>query len=154
MFAGTIVFLPEETEKYVEINIVDDEYFEEDKQFYIKLHNLRIKNAKGFFECVPDLLVSNLSQQCDLLKRLDRQLNGLLPSLRVITLPIAQEPCKILRACVQLRQNAATATVRILDDDHGGIFQFDNANLEVPETVGEAQFVVVRTQGMLFLSYL
>ena len=131
---------------------MDDEQFEEDEQFYIKLGNLRVENICGDAEPIPELNLINLSLQSDLLKRTTQQSNGLQAPTLILTAIVAQEPCKLLKTCIQLKQSAATATIRILDDDHSGIFQFEKGNEEVPETIGDAVFVVLRMSGMIFAS--
>ena len=135
------------------MEIIDDEEFEEDEQFYIKLGNIRVENSMGDIESIPDLNVSNLAMQNELMKRITQQTSGLQPALRVATVPLAEEPAKLLRASVQLKQSSATATVRILDDDHGGIIQFEKGSAEVPETIGETIFRVMRTVG-IYLQFL
>jgi len=39
------------------------------------------------------------------------------------------------------------ATVMILDDDHAGIFHFDQADISFPESIGEAKIRVGRSSG-------
>merc|ERR1712168_1738747 len=39
------------------------------------------------------------------------------------------------------------ATVMILDDDHAGIFHFEGASIEFPESCGEALIKVCRSSG-------
>ena len=39
------------------------------------------------------------------------------------------------------------ATVMILDDDHGGIFHFDQSDISFPESIGEAKIRVARSSG-------
>lgn len=41
----------------------------------------------------------------------------------VATAPLATGPSRVLGTHVQIVQSAATATVRVLDDDHAGVFQ-------------------------------
>uniref|UniRef100_A0AAY4EUI8 Calx-beta domain-containing protein n=1 Tax=Denticeps clupeoides TaxID=299321 RepID=A0AAY4EUI8_9TELE len=38
---GTLVFKPKETKKEIKIDIIDDDVFEEDEHFFVRLHNLR-----------------------------------------------------------------------------------------------------------------
>lgn len=47
------------TENFVDVEIIDDEAFEEDEQFYIKLKNLReLDPATGTFACCTRLYCS------------------------------------------------------------------------------------------------
>nr|AAB52920.1 Na/Ca exchanger [Doryteuthis opalescens] len=47
---GTLVFYPMETHKQFPISIIDDDIFEEDEHFYIRLSNLRVGDSNGLFE--------------------------------------------------------------------------------------------------------
>ena len=43
--------------------------------------------------------------------------------------------------------NPTMATVMILDDDHGGVFHFDQEDISFPESIGEAKVRVARSSG-------
>jgi len=43
--------------------------------------------------------------------------------------------------------NPTMATVMILDDDHGGIFHFDQSDISFPESMGDAKIRVARSSG-------
>uniref|UniRef100_A0A7N6BPI3 Calx-beta domain-containing protein n=1 Tax=Anabas testudineus TaxID=64144 RepID=A0A7N6BPI3_ANATE len=47
---GTLVFKPGETRKEIKIGIIDDDIFEEDEHFFVRLLNLRVGDAEGMFE--------------------------------------------------------------------------------------------------------
>ncbi|CAB1347722.1 unnamed protein product [Coregonus sp. 'balchen'] len=47
---GTLVFKPGETCKEIKVGIIDDDIFEEDEHFFVRLLNLRIGDAEGMFE--------------------------------------------------------------------------------------------------------
>ncbi|XP_041851092.1 sodium/calcium exchanger 2b [Melanotaenia boesemani] len=47
---GTLVFKPGETSKDIKIGIIDDDIFEEDEHFFVRLLNLRVGDAEGMFE--------------------------------------------------------------------------------------------------------
>ncbi|XP_027766965.1 sodium/calcium exchanger 2-like, partial [Empidonax traillii] len=47
---GTLVFKPGETRKELAIGIIDDDIFEEDEHFFVRLLNLRVGDAEGMFE--------------------------------------------------------------------------------------------------------
>ncbi|XP_038623362.1 sodium/calcium exchanger 2 [Tachyglossus aculeatus] len=49
---GTLVFKPGEALKELRIGIIDDDIFEEDEHFFVRLLNLRVGDAEGMFE--PD----------------------------------------------------------------------------------------------------
>merc|ERR1719419_84990 len=47
---GTLTFGPGETQKHVTLEVLDDDVFEEDEHFYIRISNLRRKDGKSFKE--------------------------------------------------------------------------------------------------------
>nr|XP_046170561.1 sodium/calcium exchanger 2-like [Oncorhynchus gorbuscha] len=47
---GTLVFKPGDTRKEIKVGIIDDDIFEEDEHFFVRLLNLRIGDAEGMFE--------------------------------------------------------------------------------------------------------
>ncbi|KAL0972983.1 hypothetical protein UPYG_G00197310 [Umbra pygmaea] len=47
---GTLVFKPGETHKEIKVGIIDDDIFEEDEHFFVRLFNLRVGDAEGMFE--------------------------------------------------------------------------------------------------------
>ena len=101
---GTLRFQPGETHVQFELTIIDDDIFEEDEHFYVRLNNQRLgEPGPGF--------------------------SGDITRLR----------CQLA--------NPSMATVMILDDDHAGIFHFEEKKTSVPESVGEAHLRVVRSSG-------
>merc|ERR1711868_202259 len=81
--SGTLTFGPGVTEQKVELEVMDDDVFEEDEHFYIRISNPRRKDGIE----IPNMNVDG----------------EMVPSLQ---LGIAH-----------------MATIMILDDDHGGVFQ-------------------------------
>ncbi|XP_034095465.1 sodium/calcium exchanger 2-like [Gymnodraco acuticeps] len=47
---GTVVFKPGETRREIKVGIIDDDIFEEDEHFFVRLLNLRVGDAEGMFE--------------------------------------------------------------------------------------------------------
>ncbi|XP_034024426.1 LOW QUALITY PROTEIN: sodium/calcium exchanger 2-like [Thalassophryne amazonica] len=47
---GTLVFKPGDTQKEIKVGIIDDDIFEEDEHFFVRLLNLRVGDAEGMFE--------------------------------------------------------------------------------------------------------
>ncbi|XP_070762703.1 sodium/calcium exchanger 2b isoform X12 [Enoplosus armatus] len=47
---GTLVFKPGETRKEIKVGIIDDDIFEEDEHFFVRLLNLRVGDPEGMFE--------------------------------------------------------------------------------------------------------
>ncbi|NXI38896.1 NAC2 protein, partial [Galbula dea] len=102
---GTLIFKPGETSKELKIGIIDDDIFEEDEHFFVRLLNLRVGDAEGMFES-------------------DSEEN---PKGKLVA-PLV-------------------ATVTILDDDHAGIFTFQDRLLHVSECQGTVEVKVVRSSG-------
>ncbi|NXF42070.1 NAC2 protein, partial [Nyctibius bracteatus] len=102
---GTLIFKPGETLKELKIGIIDDDIFEEDEHFFVRLLNLRVGDAEGMFE----------SDSADH------------PKGRLVA--------------------PSVATVTILDDDHAGIFAFQERLVHVSECQGTLEVTVVRGSG-------
>merc|ERR1712200_84011 len=91
----------------------DDDVFEDDEHFYIRMGNLRRKDGMPFAEIdVEDAETGNVSRQ---------------PNIQLGT--------------------PHMATIMILDDDHGGIFGFEDAEAEIVESVGIYELKVQRISG-------
>ncbi|XP_045593304.1 sodium/calcium exchanger Calx-like [Procambarus clarkii] len=110
---GTLVFLPGETQKTFKLEVIDDEVFEEDEHFYVRLSNMRLGTADG---TATTHAVNGASSQ-------------------------PQEPIKMELAAPYV------ATIMILDDDHGGIFNVSEKDVEIVETIGKYELKVVRWSG-------
>merc|ERR1712001_707982 len=109
---GTLTFGPGETQKMVTLEVLDDDVFEEDEHFYIRISNLRRKDGKAFSEI-------SVTGEDGIAK--------MQPSIQLGT--------------------PHMATIMILDDDHGGIFSFDDAEVEVVESVGTFELELKRISG-------
>merc|ERR1712121_362510 len=109
---GTLTFGPGETQKMVTLEVLDDDVFEEDEHFYIRISNLRRKDGKAFSEI-------SVTGEDGIAK--------MQPSIQLGT--------------------PHMATIMILDDDHGGIFSFDDAEVEVVESVGTFDLELKRISG-------
>merc|ERR1719389_208468 len=109
---GTLTFGPNETQKHVTLEVLDDDVFEEDEHFYIRISNLRRKDGKAFkeIEVTDD--------------------NGK----------------RSMQASTQMG-TPHMATIMILDDDHGGIFGFEDSEAEIVESVGTYELEVKRISG-------
>uniref|UniRef100_UPI00398F6CE3 sodium/calcium exchanger 3-like isoform X3 n=1 Tax=Pristiophorus japonicus TaxID=55135 RepID=UPI00398F6CE3 len=102
---GTLIFKPGETVKEITVGIIDDDIFEEDEHFFVRLGNLQSGDAEGMFDSDPTDY----------------------PKGRLVS-PLV-------------------ATVTILDDDHAGIFTFEDKVYHVSESVGVMELKVLRTSG-------
>lgn len=109
--SGTIVFRPGEIQQQVFITVIDDDIFEEDEHFYVRLSNPRYLNR------MPDAVPAA---------------NGTIGGVVVPPLELG---------------TPSIATVMILDDDHSGVFGFQDAAQEVSESVGEYRLRVARCSG-------
>ncbi|XP_067943645.1 sodium/calcium exchanger 3-like [Watersipora subatra] len=93
---GTLVMMPGQLTSSLTITIIDDDIFEEDEHFYVKLSNPKFSK---------------------------------------------DSTVKVMLG------TPAVATVMILDDDHAGIFHFEEEELNTPESVGEYHVMVQRSSG-------
>merc|ERR1712128_5243 len=109
---GTLTFGPGETQKMVTLEVLDDDVFEEDEHFYIRISNLRRKDGKNFSEM-------SVTGEDGIAK--------MQPSIQLGT--------------------PHMATIMILDDDHGGIFSFEDAEVEVVGSVGTFELDLKRISG-------
>merc|ERR1712002_341894 len=94
------------------MGVLDDDVFEEDEHFYIRISNLRRKDGKPISE---------------------------------ISAPDASGAMKV-QPSTQLG-TPHMATIMILDDDHGGIFGFEDTEAEIVESVGTFDLEVKRISG-------
>merc|ERR1712213_31935 len=109
---GTLTFGPGEKEKRVTLEVLDDDVFEEDEHFYIRISNLRRKDGRNFKEIEVE----------------------------------SDDGKKSMQASTQLG-TPHMATIMILDDDHGGIFGFEDGEAEIVESVGIYECKVQRISG-------
>ena len=105
--SGTLTFGPGVKEQQVELSVEDDDVFEEDEHFYIRISNPRRKDGIE----IPNMDVEG----------------EMVPALQLGT--------------------PHMATIMILDDDHGGVFQFENHEAEIVESVGVFELTVARMSG-------
>ncbi|CAG0923494.1 unnamed protein product, partial [Notodromas monacha] len=111
--SGTLVFRPGDRHQTFDLTVIDDDVFEEDEHFYVRLSNLRVQYPDGRVEVAPTP---------------GRQAAGGRPFPAKLDAP-------------------ALATVMILDDDHCGIFNLADKDMEIVESVGECEVKVTRWSG-------
>jgi len=109
---GTLTFGPGETQKMVTLEVLDDDVFEEDEHFYIRISNLRRKDGMPFSQIKAENEDGSITMQ---------------PSCQLGT--------------------PHMATIMILDDDHSGIFGFEDAEAEIVESVGTFELKIQRISG-------
>merc|ERR1712168_1738372 len=109
---GTLTFGPGETQKMVTLEVLDDDVFEEDEHFYIRISNLRRKDGMPSkqIEVVGDDGKTSMQPTCQL-------------------------------------GTPHMATIMILDDDHSGIFGFEDTEAEIVESVGTFELKIQRISG-------
>ena len=107
---GTLFFAPFEVEKSISVGIIDDNVFEEDEHFYLKLKDPRICGASGGGGEGGDggRLTPSYSYATTSSKTSSTSSSGLRAELA----------------------NPSIATILILDDDRVGIFEFDSETYE------------------------
>ncbi|KAF4529016.1 hypothetical protein B566_EDAN016865 [Ephemera danica] len=121
--SGTLVFGPGEREKRFSIEVLDDDVFEEDEHFYVRLSNLRLGRPEDVAALNGDAGNGQLSS----------------PTLSTPTGDKGSGQLELV--------SPSLATVMILDDDHGGIFSFAEKDTELVESVGTYELRVVRWSG-------
>lgn len=176
---GTLTFLPGETLKTFNVCVIDDDVFEEDEHFYIRLSNARptgtgngsgrvsrsgssVSNSAGKYRRelaqsggvvvtspvngdVPANNSSSLSVQ-----QQQQPANGSSSSAatRSLSAPAIQQQAVSTLSEVDVELVAPfLATVMILDDDHCGIFNLADKDVELVESVGTYDVKVLRWSG-------
>jgi len=109
---GTLTFGPGETQKMVTLEVLDDDVFEEDEHFYIRISNLRRKDGMPFSQIEAENEDGSTSMQAS---------------------------CQL--------GTPHMATIMILDDDHSGIFGFEDTEAEIVESVGTFELKIQRISG-------
>jgi len=108
---GTLTFDSGETHKEISIQVLDDDVFEEDEHFYIRLSDARFAHGNG-----------------------GRRVYGgpRNPATKELEVQLV---------------NPFLATVMILDDDHGGIFNIVDKGIETVESIGHLEVKISRWSG-------
>uniref|UniRef100_A0A8C4Q9L4 Calx-beta domain-containing protein n=1 Tax=Eptatretus burgeri TaxID=7764 RepID=A0A8C4Q9L4_EPTBU len=106
---GSVTFKPGETQREISIGIIDDDIFEEDEHFFVRLYDLHTSPE-------PNTFGSNDGSA------------GPIGPLAQLVAPYV-------------------ATVTIFDDDHAGIFTFEDRMCHVSESIGLMEVRVLRTSG-------
>ena len=160
---GTLTFGPRETLKTFNVSVIDDDVFEEDEHFYIRLSNARLAGSNGNgggggrvsrsgSSVGKRESVSNATTPVNgeagtplALTVVVSGANGSSTTTRSISAPAIQQAADA-NADVQLVA-PFLATVMILDDDHCGIFNLADKDVELVESVGTYDVKVLRWSG-------
>ncbi|XP_046652927.1 sodium/calcium exchanger 1-like isoform X1 [Daphnia pulicaria] len=172
---GTLTFLPGETLKTFNVCVIDDDVFEEDEHFYIRLSNARPAGSLGSGRVSRS--GSSVSNSAGKYRRelaqsggVTSPVNGEVPANNSSSLSVQQQQpangssssaaTRSLSAPAIQQQAVSTlsevdvelvapflATVMILDDDHCGIFNLADKDVELVESVGTYDVKVLRWSG-------
>ncbi|XP_069743749.1 sodium/calcium exchanger 1b isoform X1 [Narcine bancroftii] len=126
---GSLVFKPGETQKEILVGIIDDDIFEEDENFCVHLSHLRVGGAARAPPAAAAPPADDAASVSDLPAAATNH----------VAAPGATEI-----ACLVA---PSTANVTIFDDDHAGIFSFEEKTMHVSESVGAMEVKVVRASG-------
>lgn len=126
---GSLLFKANETVKTLNVAIIDDDVFEEDEHFYIRLSNARLyAGGKGNAD------TASLSANGDAML-------GAADARSIVSSTGAGGKCEVELVAPFL------ATVMILDDDHCGIYNLAERDVELVESVGVYSLKVTRWSG-------
>ncbi|XP_038655061.1 sodium/calcium exchanger 1b isoform X1 [Scyliorhinus canicula] len=157
---GSLVFKPGETHKEILVGIIDDDIFEEDENFCVHLSNLRL-GGSGKQE--PALTTAPAPGSGPATAQAPSPLTGGdANDAASVSSPAAGGgggatttntaaaaanhvgPSSAEVACLCA---PSTANVTIFDDDHAGIFTFEEKVMHVSESVGVMEVKVLRASG-------
>ena len=121
--SGTVIFGANEETKSIQIGIIDDEDYEEDAYFSVKITSARYLDVSGA-EKSSDRSTGTSGKVNTSFKKA--------PHSRANSIQIGPQD---------------EAVVTILDDDHCGVFHFIGASIVVPDNLPVAEIKVSRTMG-------
>lgn len=163
---GSLVFKPGETQKEIRVGIIDDDIFEEDENFCVHLSNLRVGacagtaaagggGGSGNQQATAPAQGTGPAAAPAPSPKLGGEVNdaasvssatavsggggGATSTANHVMVPAAAE---IACLCAP-----STANVTIFDDDHAGIFTFEEKVTHVSESVGLMEVRVLRASG-------
>jgi solute carrier family 8 (sodium/calcium exchanger) len=173
---GTLTFLPGETLKTFNVCVIDDDVFEEDEHFYIRLSNARpagtgngsgrvsrsgssVSNSAGKYRRelaqsggvtspVNGEVPANNSSSLSVQQQQPANGSSSSAATRSLSAPAIQQQAVSTLSEVDVELVAPfLATVMILDDDHCGIFNLADKDVELVESVGTYDVKVLRWSG-------
>ncbi|XP_067883558.1 sodium/calcium exchanger 1-like isoform X1 [Heterodontus francisci] len=150
---GSLVFKPGETHKEILVGIIDDDIFEEDENFCVHLSNLRV--GAGGSESAPAPGPGKATAHAPSPKPGGGGGGGgdvndaASVSSAAVSTNTAAAANHVAAATAEIACLCApfTANVTIFDDDHAGIFTFEEKVTHVSESVGVMEVKVLRASG-------
>ncbi|XP_067841176.1 sodium/calcium exchanger 1-like isoform X2 [Heptranchias perlo] len=141
---GSLVFKPGETQKEILVGIIDDDIFEEDENFCVHLSNLRVgggSEAAAARAHAPSPKAGGGGGGANDAASLSSAANV---TNHVVAVAASAAAAASEIACLC---SPTTANVTIFDDDHAGIFTFEEKLAHVSESVGVMEVKVLRASG-------
>uniref|UniRef100_UPI00398E69E5 sodium/calcium exchanger 1-like isoform X2 n=1 Tax=Pristiophorus japonicus TaxID=55135 RepID=UPI00398E69E5 len=146
---GSLVFKPGETQKEIRVGIIDDDIFEEDENFCVHLSNLRMGAGPPADPAAPAPAAAAHAQSPQ------AAVGGARGCEANDAASVSSAPAPTAAANHVADNNAelvclfapSTANVTIFDDDHAGIFTFEEKLMHVSESVGAMEVKVLRASG-------
>ncbi|XP_059838894.1 sodium/calcium exchanger 1-like isoform X2 [Hypanus sabinus] len=159
---GSLVFKPGETQKEILVGIIDDDIFEEDENFCVHLSNLRVGGVAVTAAAPAPAHAPS--------PKAGSAATAAQPPAAGVTGESNNDAASVTCAAVTTTASSAaanhvatsgacavseiaclvapsTANVTIFDDDHAGIFSFEEKVMHVSESVGVMEVKVVRASG-------
>ncbi|XP_051880721.1 sodium/calcium exchanger 1b isoform X2 [Pristis pectinata] len=155
---GSLVFKPGETQKEILVGIIDDDIFEEDENFCVHLSNLRVGGVAAAAPAhapSPKAGAATAAQPPTVGVPAGEATNDAasVAGAAATTAAAASSTNHVATsgACavseIACLVAPSTANVTIFDDDHAGIFNFEEKVMHVSESVGVMEVKVVRASG-------
>ncbi|XP_078256041.1 sodium/calcium exchanger 1-like isoform X2 [Rhinoraja longicauda] len=162
---GNVVFKPGETRREIVVGIIDDDIFEEDENFRVHLSNLRAGGpmaapgtahspktgrvaVAGATRAPAAGVAGESANEASSASNVTTStvLAGTNHSTAAVGGASDLDACA-LAADVACLAEPSTANVTIFDDDHAGIFNFEERLVHVSESVGVMEARVLRSSG-------
>ena len=149
---GQLVFEPGKKSGEIRVKIIDDDEFEEDKEFVVCLLNPILKLHSS--RMAVETLVRNQNPgspgwlRVPSIKRgrLSMQPSATPSQASTISVGFGTQPTSS-SAVPAVVLGISTVSVRILDDDHCGVFSFEVPEMPIADNIGTAKIKVVRSTG-------
>ncbi|XP_072102905.1 sodium/calcium exchanger 1-like isoform X2 [Mobula birostris] len=149
---GSLVFKPGETQKEILVGIIDDDIFEEDENFCVHLSNLRVGGVAAAHAPSPKAGSAAQPPAAGVTGETNNDAASVTSAAVTTTSSTAAANHVTTSGACAVSEIAclvapSTANVTIFDDDHAGIFSFEEKVMHVSESVGVMEVKVVRASG-------